>query len=99
MLAALSVMCQIGEREDLDRCIALAKSDYKALVMGLLNDGFLCDCRFAGIEEYMGRLENEGILIDEKPLSNRSCFLRFFVRVHILQYEIHMTLTWDSDMR
>ena len=65
-LAALSVMCQVGERLDLDRCVEeLPKT---TMVMGYLNDSFLCDRVFDDLDAYIARMESLGILVERKHL-------------------------------
>jgi hypothetical protein len=65
-LAALSVMCQVGERIDLDRCVEeLPKT---TMVMGYLNDSFLCDRAFDDLDSYIARLEGMSIIVEQKPL-------------------------------
>ena len=77
-LTALSVMCQIGEREDLDRCVE--ELPQTVILMGYLNDSFLCDRAFDGLDAYIERLEGMGILIEEKPLpSTEEAYRRLFL--------------------
>jgi hypothetical protein len=76
-LAALSVMCQVGERQDLDRCVEeLPKT---SMVMGYLNDSFLCDRVFDDLSSYIARMESMGILVEQKPLpSTEEQYLQLF---------------------
>jgi hypothetical protein len=63
-LAALSVMCQMRERADLDACVAMLPP--QATVMGYLNDSVLC-APFDDVGHYIESMEaREGILIESK---------------------------------
>ena len=67
-LAALSVMCQMGEREDRDRCIRNLP-ERKKRVHGYLGDNFLCDkMTTAEKRDYINLMEAEGIIDDKSIL-------------------------------
>jgi hypothetical protein len=81
-LAALSVMCQVGERQDLDRAVELAKS-MGCVPMGYLNDGFLCNPHFADRIDDLCRsmLAQSGVLLSPKGLPrSREEYFEFFRR-------------------
>jgi hypothetical protein len=68
-LAALSVMCQEGERRDLDRCVSELTQKKNVLIRGYLNDSFFCDSSFDGLDEYIQTMEaRHDILLEIKGI-------------------------------
>ena len=74
-LAALSVMCQTYEHIDLDICIE--RLPQGTVLMGFLNDSFLCMGQVG--EAYINALEAEDILLEVKGMpSTEAEYMRLF---------------------